>query len=256
MKIQILKISGIALVAVFALTSCSKKVSSRKLDGEWTVSSGEGSYVETDQGLSLTTNLTFNGSVMTTVYYLGETDTEEQTMSYSFDKKEGTYTQTITFTEYDTTMVSYYSYDGTSEYSEEGEFERTNITKETEVISGTFTLTGGTGDIKKNSQIVLAETSRTTTSSNSYKYFDGITQVTNFSNFYIEVYDWDSYSYEYEAMTSSNSETTTETGTSMYAEILNVESSKKDELIINTEESYNEDNSGYKVSMKYTLTQN
>ncbi|MDB0011256.1 hypothetical protein N9E20_00455 [Crocinitomicaceae bacterium] len=253
MKKQILKISGIALVAVIALTSCSKKVSSRKLDGDWTVSSGEGSFVDKENGISLTTSISFDGSKVTTVDYLGEIDTEDQTMSYSFDKKEGTYTQTITNTSYDTNTVSYYSYD-LDEYYYEGELERTRIRKETVVISGTFTLTGGTGDIKKNSQIVLAETSRTTTTNNSYKYFDGITQVSNYIGLYVESSDW--FSSEYDAMTSSSSETTTETGTSMYAEILNVESSKKDELIINTEESYSEDNSGYSVAMKYTLTQN
>lgn len=254
MKKQILKISGIALVAVIALTSCSKKVSSRKLDGDWTVSSGEGSFVDNENGISLTTSISFDGSKVTTVDYLGEIDTEDQTMSYSFDKKEGTYTQTLTYTSYDTNTVSYYSYDGAFDYTYEGELQRNRIRKETEVITGTFTITGGTGEIKKNSQIVLSMTASTTSTNDSFQYFDGLTQVTNYTGLYVESSDF--FSSSYDAMTSSSTETTTGTGTSMYAEILNVESSKKDELIINTEESYSEDNSGYSATMKYTLTQN
>jgi hypothetical protein len=254
MKKQILKISGIALVAVLVLTSCSKKVTSRKLDGDWSVTSGVGTFVQTENGIALTDNLTFDGSKITEVDYTGDTYVTDQTMSYSFDKKEGTYTQTTTYIDHDTNFVSYYTFDGTN-YNYAGEYEATSIENETEVNSGTYTITGGTGEIKKNSQIVLSMIASNTTTNTSYKYFDGLSQVTNFTGLFVEVFNYDTYTIEYKAMSSSSVQTMNSTGSSYYAEVINVESITKDEIVINIENTSNSGTSGYSVNMQYTLSQ-
>ncbi len=254
MKKQILKISGIALVAVIALTSCNKKVTSKKLDGEWSIKSGVGTRIETENGVSLTDNITFDGSKITIVDYMGDTEVSDQTMSFSFDKKTGEYTQTSTYIDNDTNYVSYYTFDGTN-YNYSGEYTATSIENETELISGTYTITGGTGEIKKNSQIVLSTTGTKTTTTTSYKYFDGLTEITNFTGLFIEVFNYDTYTTEYRAMSSSNVETSNITEASSYAELINIESITKDEMVMNFEDTYNSGTSGYSLNMKYTLTQ-
>lgn len=254
MKKQILKISGIALVAVIALTSCSKKVSSRKLDGDWSVTSGVGTFVQTEDGIALTNNMTFDGSKFTIVDYLGDTEVDDQTMSYSFDKKAGEYTQTNTYINYDTNFVSYYTFDGTN-YNYAGEYAATSIENETEVITGNYTITGGTGEIKKNSQIVLSTTGTKNTTNTSYKYFDGLTQVTDFTGLFVEEFNYTTYNYEYVEMSSTKVSTSNTTGTSYSAEVINVESITKDEMVINIEETSNNGTSGYSVKMQYTLSQ-
>ena len=251
MKKQIFKISCIALVSILILASCSKKVTSRKLDGEWIVSKIEGTDVEVDSGVSLTTTYSYNGTTLTEVDYLGNKSTEDFTINFSFDKKNGTYKETFVITDYDTSTISYYTADGFGGYNYAGDLERVTITTTNEITEGTFTVTGGTGEIKANSQIVLSETKSTTTSDYNYQYFDGITKFTSFSGNYLI----SSLTFNYSPMTSSASETDSYTTVSSYANVLNVESITNDEIIYNLEDSYSFDDQSYKSDLKYTLTQ-
>lgn len=254
MKKQILKFSGITLLVVIALSSCSKKVTSRKLDGDWTVTSGVGTYVETVNGIALTDNITIDGSKFTIVDHMGETEVSEQTMTYSFDKKEGTFTRTETEIDYDTNSVPYYTFDG-DEYNFDGHYSSTSIENETVEYTGNYTITGGTGEIKKNSKIVLylAGINRSTTT--SYKYFDGLTQVTNLTGFFFEKYNYNTNNYEYIPISSSSSSSSTATASSYYAQLINIESITKNEMVMNFEDTYNSGTSGFSIKMQYTLTQ-
>lgn len=249
MKKQIFKISCIALVTALTLVSCSKKVTSRKLDGEWTVSKIEGADVEVDSGVSLTTTYSYNGTTLTEVDYLGNKSTEDFTVNYSFDKKNGTYKETTVNIDYDTSTISYYTSDGFGGYDYVGELERVTKLTTTEITEGTFTITGGTGEIKANSQIVLSNTKSTSKYDYNYQYFDGITKFTSFTGNYVFS------SFNYSPMTSSASETDSYTTVTSDATVLNVESITKDEIVYNLEDSYSYDDQSFKLDLKYTLTQ-
>lgn len=224
MKKQILKISGIALVAVIALTSCSKKVSSRKLDGDWKVTSGEGTMSTPFSSLQISSTYSFNGSVETVT--TGSTSSSSNvSMSYSFDKKNGTYTKTTISTQVDTNTAVYYSASTTSNYNTyEGELNAITTTTSTQVENGTYTITGGTGDIKSNSQIVFVETSNTNTTNLSIAYYDGVTAF-NVSNYYAQ-------STGTTKLVTSSTATSSGTKDSSDGTVVNVESIKKGEMTI------------------------
>lgn len=133
------------MIAGVSLESCKKgegdpflSLKSRKarVAGEWTVSSGEGK----DVNGSITSTWTYNGTVKTT--------------TVSSVSAEDKYTETY-------------------EFEKDGKFtikhvNNNNSTVITETTTGTWNFTGGVGDVKNKSQIVL----------NVLTYSDGSTTTT------------------------------------------------------------------------------
>ena len=175
MKKNILKITSALVLGVFALTSC-KTVSPRKLDGDWTVTSGSGSMTYTEDGVTSSLTKSYNGTAMTTTYN-GEVDINDMTISYTFDKKAGTYTRTETATNTISQEVNYFTYTPASngnpgQYNGNNYYDRKDVEVSTTVEKGTFTITGGTGDIEKNTQIVFLPTSSSEASTHTFSYFN------------------------------------------------------------------------------------
>jgi len=263
MKKSILKFSGALLFGAIVLTSCNKTVTPRKLDGEWTVTSATGSYSQSENGNKYSSaTATFNGTTMTYISD-GDSGSEDMTITYSFDKKAGTYTKVTTSTSTGKSIINYYTQiqpyqnQPSVSYNFVGKLDRKSVSVSTDSEKGTFTITGGTGDIEKNTVIVLTPTSITKNGTVSYSYFiEGTsTQFTHLSDKYT---NYNSSSYE----VLPSSKTTNETDTfksSSKAEILKVESLKKGVMIIdmNDEETNVEgaDTRSYSSKMKYTLTQ-
>lgn len=225
MKKNISKISGLLLLGVFALTSCKKTVTPRKLDGEWTVTSGSGSSNSTSLGSRTTT---FDGAKETTISG-GTSTVQAKTISYSFDKKAGTYSNITVKTDTDTDETitfAYYSKSGT-EYTEEGDFIMTTVSVSTTTEDGTFTITGGTGDIEKNTQIVLAPTSTVINSVETYSYKDDFTSASISASTHYTRSGNSFTGYIYTVLPTNATVTTTDTGVTYYPTVLTVTSLKK-----------------------------
>jgi hypothetical protein len=157
LKKSIVAIAAIALMAP-TFTSC-KKVSNGKLNGEWDLTSGTEIRTTTENtaaGINTDVRTTvLDGKLTTSTRVFNGTPSGEPsqpyTSSYSFDKKNGTYVQTETTTEEtEFTNRSAVNPEGVNKI-----IERKRTRTITTRSSGTFSITGNTGDIKRNSQIIL-----------------------------------------------------------------------------------------------------
>ena len=127
------------LVAAMAISSvgfvgCKKgegdpflSLASRKarLAGEWTVTAGEGK----DTDASGTDTWVYDGTTETTTFSSGGTSTNKYTMEYTFEK-DGTYKMVYT---------------------------DNNVTAIVSTSTGTWNWTGGVGEMKNKSQVVLTQ---------------------------------------------------------------------------------------------------
>ena len=174
----------IAATGLF-FTSCNKTVTPRKLDGDWKVTSGSGTYSYEDDFEETETTSTYNGTVMTItgetdITGVGTLDIDQETnvtYDYSFNRETGEYTMTSvsSSTEEDAfTGGSYYEFDANlQEYVNAGTYIRTVERTSTSTETGYFTVTGDAGeDIEANSQIVFQKTSVSEDFKEVYSYKD------------------------------------------------------------------------------------
>lgn len=250
MKKSIIKITTVLLLSVVALTSCHKTVTKRKLDGEWTLTSGTStsSYTNTS-GTTSTSTTTYTDTKKT--YVSGSTTTvSDFTKSYKFDKKAGTYTITTVSTTTSSSVVPYYS-DGS--YFPDGTMDKKDVKVSTVTENGTFTITGGTGDIEKNTQIVLLATGSTTNETHTYSYFEpGTSTSANTTGRYTTAMSTTPFS-------TSSTGTSTTTEKNSFGDVITVKSLKKGEMEIEMNNTYTETEGSTTTTSNstnsYTLTE-
>jgi hypothetical protein len=165
-QIVFLIIAGL-IATVFILPACKKTVSNRKLNGDWEVSSISGTTTYTlPMGVVFSRQaLEFDGTreIRTSTHYFPsgpytQSDTTEKRIRYTFEKKTGIYKKV------EETPVSfrrefyYYSKNNKGEYIAQGKLDGRTTVSITRFTEGIYSLAGGTGEIEKNSQIVLCQT--------------------------------------------------------------------------------------------------
>ncbi len=165
MKIKQITQISLCILVTLVLSSC-KKISDRKLNGEWTATTGTISEESIDDSGADIKSIVFDGSNNTqTRTYLGNTTTEVSAYSekLTFDKKKGTFTKVITEAKTNLNDITDYStiYDANGTSLGLASIVRTT-SNSTSTITGIYSITGGSGDIKKNSEIVLHYKSMTT----------------------------------------------------------------------------------------------
>lgn len=174
-------------IVVLGINSC-KKVSDNKLNGEWDVVSGSANTSSTNSGGTTETTTTFDGVTIsgTTKYTPANATATNQpntstietptTISFKFDKKTNKYTKTTVQKTNSKTNVSYYTAVSNG-YISGGFIERRSEINTTTIEDGIYRITGGTGDVKKNSQIMLIPSSVVSTSEYLYSYFTTDTET-------------------------------------------------------------------------------
>lgn len=224
MKKRFLKISSALMFGALVLVSCNKTVTPRKLDGEWTVTAGSGTSSNTYNNTLQTSTFTYDGKNITSTNG-AQVSIAPLTISYTFDKENGTYKKVTTQTTTDTNLgLTYYTKTSSGTYINAGNIDQKDIEVSTTTEEGTFTITGGTGEIEKNTQIVFLPTSTTSNSTHTYTYFNGSVAVTDLSSKYIN--DYSAGSYSYTLIPSSKVSTSTDTGVTTTGEVLTVTSLK------------------------------
>lgn len=239
-------------ICCLILSSCHKTVTPRKLDGEWTQTNS----VETETNefnsanssnfqQTITTN---DGTTTSITYNSSASETYLSNKIYTFDKKKGTYTEVEKTIKVFTDSKTIYT--ETNGYV--GDYVQEDTQTTTKTRTGTFTITGGTGDIEKNTQVVLSKKSVNELIEHSYVYktFDNII-VTDFTGKFVKFYPtFGNMGGELIPMASSKSETIVYTGeldktlftvTKLKKGVLEMESSKSEtataELGVNTNAS-------------------
>ena len=197
-----------ALALTTAFTACKKGVTTKRLQGDWTMTSGSVSGTAT-----YTTNPTFGGTntqtTTTTYTYNGTKETGTRvvtnsnvnyvlnnstttvdngyTMTVSFDKEKQTYTMVTTTTEVDKEVGNddYYeavNVGGIVTYNEATVDIQTTTTSTT-TEKGFYSITGSSNDLEKNSQIVFTPSSEVAVIKATYKYFAANSSVEKTSLF-------------------------------------------------------------------------
>lgn len=221
MKIVLKSFLPLFLGLVFAI-SC-KKVSDNKLNGEWDIVSGSSTTSSTNSGGTSETSLTFDGVTMsgTTKYSPATPNPANQPtntpieiptkISFKFDKKTSKYTKTTTQKTNSKTTISYYTAVSNG-YVSGGFVERRSEIYTTIVEEGIYRITGGTGDVKKNSQIMLIPSNIVSTSNYTYSYYNIDTETSaDISQKYKQIIS--GLVTKYEALSESLTESSTSTTT-------------------------------------------
>lgn len=246
---KLTSITGMLLLAAVVLsTSCSKVTSEKKLDGKWNLTAGTYSSTQTEDTDIYTTTSTYDAAtstwVITSIYSPNGVATpasissSNQTVEYTFDKKAGTYIKVTASTDLDTNSVSYYNIDTTYQ----GSYDRQNTSVETTTETGTFTLTGGTGEIETNSQIVLLATGTEISTLNTYVYLDSTGTAVALPPVYTN--NWNGFESVFGAAQATSTIATTSTVSSSEAVILTVTETKKDDMTVSQNSSYSNTTAG------------
>lgn len=265
----------IAATGLF-FTSCNKTVTPRKLDGDWKVISGSGTYSYEDDNQETETTSTYNGTVMTTT---GETDITgggtfdidqetNVTYDYSFNRETGEYTMTSvsSSTEEDAfTGGSYYEFDANlQDYIYAGTYIRTVERTSTSTETGYFTVTGDAGeDIEANSQIVFQMTSGTNDLTEVYSYKDTTdNSQLSLSTTYVQEYNPNTQTFFYTKIDDEDSGSTSTSGSSDYSQIWTVTELSGGEMMVEwtSEENFvdtedSDNNYSSKTTNMWTLTE-
>jgi hypothetical protein len=187
-----IKLNAAALIILLAISAFScKKVSDRKLDGEWDVTSGETKITSTNASGTTTTETKFDGTEITgTIVHSPANPTPSNQPSttaintptqivFKFDKKNNSYIKTTTRQTNSKESEAYYqpAPSGGTGYVYGGFIDR--FAEVTTVITeqGYYRITGGTGDVKKNSQILLISGSVNATDDYKFTYYNQGTTV-------------------------------------------------------------------------------
>lgn len=265
----------IAATGLF-FTSCNKTVTPRKLDGDWKVISGSGTYSYEDDNQETETTSTYNGTVMTTT---GETDITgggtfdidqetNVTYDYSFNRETGAYTMTSvsSSTEEDAfTGGSYYEFDANlQDYIYAGTYIRTVERTSTSTETGYFTVTGDAGeDIEANSQIVFQMTSVSEDFTEVYSYKDTTdNSQLSLSTTYVQEYNPNTQTFFYTKIDDEDSGSTSTSGSSDYSQIWTVTELSGGEMMVEwtSEENFvdtedSDNNYSSKTTNMWTLTE-
>ena len=207
-------------VILFTLQSCDK-VTASGLDGTWDVTAGKETSTYTSGSTTNTTTTEYT-STTETITVTGSTASptvNQKTISYAFDNKTGTYTTTIVATESDVESGTYYTMSGSS-YNPGGSFDRKVVKVSTTTQKGTYTITGGTGEIEKASEIVLKQTDVTMNSTSTNTYFVAGTSTSLDITGKYEM-KW-GIPTTYPALAATSTSTSTSTGTSSMAMVFDV----------------------------------
>lgn len=261
-----LKLSALLIVAAVAMgsvSSCKKLVTPKKLDGTWTLSSGEMDSENTTTykptGTTTTTSMsqTIDGSTVTTVTtYMGTSTTTTSTMTqeYTFDKSTNEYTSTSVETDDEYSAYNNYVYQKDASGNYNGIYVYQVIAREaTTEASGLYTITGDAGEeIEKNSQIVFQQDMEESTYTNTYTYYTDETMATTLAANTLYTYDYNTSTYV--LVTATETGTTTSNGMSMYNLVWTISDLSKDEMTVEyTEDSdYDDSNSDYSYSSSTT----
>ena len=247
------------------MESCKKTATPKKLDGKWKATKGTSTRTSTqkltwlgctpnDCSSTSTTTETFDGATWTGTMTSSSTDgngivtpnpdvpiDDKETMSLSFDKKNGTFEQSFVGT--NTYKNPYWSnvYDDTTAAPlyNGGALDRKDVTSSTGTMKGDFQVTGGLGDTDKKSQFILFGTSWTDNWTSTYSYFlTGTDSSVNVTNLYVQ--DWPNYI----KVPTSESGTDGSIGESSDGDVWTVTENKKGTMTMNqTESSTNSDGS-------------
>jgi hypothetical protein len=175
---------SIAVLLVFTATFVSiqscKKVTLKKIEGDWEMSKG----VEKKSSTGVSGNVyeetvTYDGTTQTItqtldgVLQLPANEALPFTMSIKFNKKSGTYEKVIVHSKTLTNSTVYTFKKSDSGFYDFKTLEQKAEQKYTITEKGIFTVTGGSGEIKKNSQLVLRATSNHQILTQNFFYYDG-----------------------------------------------------------------------------------
>ena len=226
------------LITIIALSSCRKKVTDKKLDWEWTLSSVSGEEENVFYGGEVDSYAySYDGKNYVTVYKSGNSKAEEVKINYSFDQKSGTYLiETDKPTAYyETNNIECYILDSNGGYSLIGQFKKVTKKGSNEVEEGTFSIpTSSTGDVKKKSQLILFQENKTQTINYNYEYYKGDSLICSLTGYYIKP----NYGgLIFKPLVSSEVKTYVDTY-NFFSKVFNVESIKRNEIKLNYEESY------------------
>lgn len=258
------------LISASMLASCSKGVvSTKKLDGEWEVTSGTITNTSTyEDGSSVTTVEEFDGtkSKVTTTYKDedGSTSTtteNDMSISFTFDKKTGDYTMSRVSTVFDESYEgSYYTVEGgdvdNAEYG--GSMVAAKKRKGTYSESGLYTLTGDAGDIEPNSQIIFQPAKTSEDFETEITYMDEESgEVLNPSTTYIQ--EWsNSGTYDYDKVQTAEegTESSVKDGVTWLWNVIELKKGEMEVEYTNSNSFTDEDGtSKYETTYTWNLTQ-
>lgn len=174
------------LASAVVLTSCNKgTISSKRLDGTWNLTSGETKTIEDYGNGSIvqytnTTTATLDGKTSVEAFsstssnYPSKNTTKTYTSKFTFDRGSDSYTL-IEVSESSNTYNNQYFYSDPTCNTVVigGSTIRTSTSTYTE--KGGYQILGSTGDVEKNTRILLEGTSGVGVTNNVYKYMSGST---------------------------------------------------------------------------------
>jgi hypothetical protein len=172
------------LLLIFSTLGACKKVSTTKLEGEWELTEGvEKISYTANSGNTFDQIITYTGashSVTETINGVVQLPAKEAlpyTLVIKFEKKSGAYEKIVSHSKTINNTAVY-----TFKRSDAGAYDFKNLDQKVEQIfseveKGIYTITGGAGDVKKNSQIVLRPSSSNQTLTENFSYFDGAIAV-------------------------------------------------------------------------------
>jgi len=249
-----LTLAAVLIASAAVFSSCGKLVTPKKLDGDWSLSSGTSSRTEIwspdGQSTNTTTTLsTFSEGTLNTSRISSNGNVVDKTVSvstqYSFDKKTGEYSSLTTSTDPDFYTDTYRVYDDDlGNYDTTIYVWRVTLREYTSRAEGYYTINGNEGDeIEENSQVSFQERSHEETFNDTYSYYlEGTQTPFNVSGKYF----YNSLQSNYLPFTETSSNTISSTGENSNAEIWNVLELNKDVLVV---EFYNStSNSSYSSS--------
>ncbi|MBA3899381.1 MAG: hypothetical protein H0X62_04085 [Bacteroidetes bacterium] len=165
-----------ACLIIGGLSSCKKTVTAKKLDGTWEATSGVTTITYENGDLEpLIVTHDFDGNTVSISNNKSENapEIQKKNITYTFDSKSGTYSLR-TFKEFSHSngIITPYYIKQNNSFVEAGNYTRKVTTAFIEEESGTFSITGGTGEIEKYSQIVFSPSKETSDDLKTYVYYD------------------------------------------------------------------------------------
>ncbi len=241
--------SAIAICSIL-MSSCHKTVTPRKLDGEWTLSNSSKTETISDVETGETSKWTkvCDGTTTTETDFDGTVTSYAANLSFSFDKEKGSFTE-VEKSYYSVSGDIYYFSYSNGFYVPEGYYTQNVSAESTMTSTGTFTITGGTGEIEKNTQIVLNTNNTDNLLNKTYTYKDGSASVTDLSGKYMNINN------TYVLLPTTKEETINHTGVNIETQLLTVTSLKKGVLEIDVKEEEAFENTIITSEYKMTLKQ-
>ena len=213
-------------ILIILISSCKKNLSNKKLDGDWVVSYIEGTFEVENEFVS---RVNYDGKNYVVTDSSGKVTSTEVTMDYTFDAKKGTYKYiSHAVSSGSSDDVKYYFSDGNGGFSYQGMLHKLWKKHTVESEENNYLITGGVGDIEKNSQLILFYLQLTVTEEYDYEYYLGDTLLTSLIGYYSNKYgDSLESSFKQEGTIISSGEN--------YGQKFNLQSAKNDEMIFNYE---------------------